>query len=93
MSETKEQYESHGKNAPGGGFIISLGVSILIIIGGFFYLAFGDARERSASAEELRRRCDSEYGVYVEGMTRTDEEVSQFSLCIPERAFECIDVE
>ena len=75
------------------GLVISLGVAILIIVGGFFYLTFGGAHERPASAETLHQRCDSANGIFVEGMNGVEGDETHFSLCIPERAFECIDVE
>ncbi len=77
----------------GVGLVASLGISMLIVVTGFFYIfSMNRAHERSAAPASLRQRCDSEYGVFVEGMSGAEGYETHFSLCIPERAFECIDV-
>lgn len=76
------------------GLRISMAISGIILLLGIIYLAF-TREQRSAveRVESLRRRCESTGGVYIEGTSGPYGGDTQFSLCIPERAFECIDAE
>jgi len=77
----------------GTGVVLSLVISALIVILGFWYLFFMNRSDSSIPSALLRQRCESQWGVLVEGVSETDGHATQFSLCIPERAFECVDVE
>lgn len=92
MSKPGEPIEPAG-DRPGAGLIISLLLSALIVILGFWYLVFMDRREEPIPSALLRQSCESSWGVLVEGVSETDGHTTRFSLCIPERAFECADLE
>ena len=92
MSRTGEPIEPAGDRS-GAGLVLSLVLSALIVMLGFWYLVFMDRGEPSVPSEVLRQSCESSWGVLVEGVSETDGHTTRFSLCIPERALECADLE
>ncbi len=75
------------------GLIFSLVLSAAIAIGGFCYLALLYRHAAGVPNRVLRQSCEANWGVLVEGVSETNGSTTQFSLCIPERAFECADLE
>ncbi len=92
MSRTGETLGAPGDRS-GPGLIISLVVSVLIVVLGFWYLVLTDQSPQPVPHDALRQSCESSWGVLVEGVSETDGYTTRFSLCIPERALECADLE
>jgi len=72
-------------------FVFSLVISLLFVVGGCFYL-YSNSHHSLPNAS-LAVRCEEAGGVLVEGVNDTEGTVSQFAICIPERALYCADIE
>ena len=92
MNNTDATVAPHG-DRPARGLVFSLVLSTVIAIGGFCYLALLDRHPAGVPNRVLRQSCEANWGVLVEGVSETNGSTTQFSLCIPERAFECADLE
>jgi len=68
--------------------------SFLFVYACFFYFIFFQQHKNPTQhTENIRQKCDAAGGVYIEGATQIDTSETLFTLCIPQRAFECVSVE